>query len=342
MRKKLVNVATKLSNDLGFFDIYGTIRRKITKSQVAILLYHRVGPAGANWSLQPLSPDIFKEQIDYFSRSGEIISLEVLANYMKEGKSLPKKTVVITFDDGYYDNYMYAYPILKRFKVPATIFLTTGHISSDELFWWDKVGYILQHAKTQRIDLGDMGSHSLESAKDKAKAHGNITKKLKNISEDIKNLAIEKISEVSGVDIPRGLGRELIMSWNDVKEMHNSGIDFGAHSVNHPLLTNVPLERAKWEITQSKKDVENSLGVEVRTFSYPNGDCNAELKGLCEKAGFVCAASVSPSHLIRASDSVYSLSRISMTEYPNLYKLVSSGFQEDYTRVFRRDSLPND
>lgn len=90
------------------------------------------------------------------------------------------------------------------------------------------------------------------------------------MSVDRRNFLIEKIRDICHVEIPRDLGKELILSWNEVKEMDNSGVAFGAHSVNHPTLTNIPLEQAKNEIIQSKKIIEEKLGKEVTSFSYPH------------------------------------------------------------------------
>ena len=133
------------ANYTRFLDAYAFLRRRLTKSQVAILLYHRVCPKKDNWSLGPLSPQSFETQMEYFCRSYEILPLEKLVQSMQSGRPLPEKAVVITFDDGWRDNYVYAYPTLKKYHVPATIFLVTGHIGTGKLFWCDEVRYILWH-----------------------------------------------------------------------------------------------------------------------------------------------------------------------------------------------------
>ena len=108
-----------VANHSRFLDAYGFVRRKLTKSQVAILIYHRVSPKQDTWSLEPLSPQSFEMQMKYFCQNYEIISLDGLVECIKQGKPLPEKAVVITFDDGYKDNYCYARPILKKYHVPA-------------------------------------------------------------------------------------------------------------------------------------------------------------------------------------------------------------------------------
>ena len=116
-----------MADDAGFFDIYGFLRRNISRSQVAILIYHRVRFEDDFRSVHVISPDLFTQQIEFLCRNYEIISLEKLARSIQEKKNLPRKAVAITLDDGYADNYYNAFPVLAKNHVPAAIFLTTGH-----------------------------------------------------------------------------------------------------------------------------------------------------------------------------------------------------------------------
>ncbi|MFC2002761.1 polysaccharide deacetylase family protein [Chloroflexota bacterium] len=332
---EIQELAAATANRLGFLDAYSFLRRKLTKSQVAILMYHRVCPLKNNWGLEPISPQDFESQIEYFCRNYEILPLGELVQYVQQKNSFPEKAVVITIDDGYKDNYLYAYPILRRYHIPATVFLTTGHIGKGNLFWFDKVSYIIQHTTVNQISLDELGSYSLQSELDKSHAGLIITERLKRLPEERKNLLIEKLLSISGVDIPVDLGKELILSWDEIKEMSSGGIHFGAHSVNHPILTNMPLEQAEWEIAQSKKDIEEKLGKEVTAFSYPNGDFSSEIAKFIKESGFTCAVSVLPSKLISSQNSPYELSRIGMKEF-NKFKVIFSGLWEDLQGILTR------
>jgi len=330
---EIKGLAAAIANDLGFLDTYAFIRRKLTKSQVAILMYHRISPHKDSWSLEPLSPQEFEKQIAYFYRNYEIVPLERLASCIRQGNTLPDRAVIITLDDGYKDNYLYAYPVLKKYHVPATIFLTTGHIGTGELFWWDKVGYIVNNSIVTQLDLDELGSFSFSSTTDKHQTGLEIIEKLKNLPDESKNVLIEKLVSICGVEIPPDLGRDFILSWKEVKEMSSSGISFGAHTVNHPILTNLPLEQAKWEITQSKRDIEERLGKEVTTFSYPNGNFNAGVVELVQEAGFSCAVSVLPGRLISLKDNPYCLSRIGAIEDFNKLKVLLCGLWGDLQSI---------
>jgi peptidoglycan/xylan/chitin deacetylase (PgdA/CDA1 family) len=326
-------LAASCANHSGFLNAYAFLRRKLTKSQVAILIYHRVAPKNDNWPLEPLDPQSFRKQIEYFCQSYEILPLDRLVQYIQEGQSLPEKAIVITFDDGYKDNFHYAYPILKKYHVPATIFLTTGHIDTDKLFWWDKISYIIQHSCVENIILDEVGSHSLRSKIDKLRARSIVIERMKKLPQERKEQLIDKLISISGVDVPSGLGEGLILSWKEIRKMNNNGINFGAHTVNHPCLVNLPLEQAKWEIIQSKNDIEEKLGKKVNAFSYPNGDSSLELVEFIKESGFTCAVSVLPNRLLSPKDNLYKLGRIGGIEEFNKFKVMFSGLGGDLQSI---------
>ncbi len=327
--------ATSLDR-FGVLDCYGFLRRNLTKSQVAILMYHRVCPDRDSWSLSPISPREFQKQMEYLGRTYELLSLDRLASFIHRGKTLPEKAVVITFDDGYKDNYLHAYPFLKKYHAPATIFLTTGHIGSDRLFWWDEVRYIVNNSTAAQLDLDELGSYSLNSDADRRRTTAMISGKLKRLPDERKNALIDKLTSICQVSIPPGLGRDFVLSWDEVKEMSNDGISFGAHTVNHPILPNLPSEQARWEILQSKKDIEEKLGKEVSAFAYPNGDSSAEVVKLVQESVFSCAVSVSPNRLIGHEDNPYELSRISAHEDSSRMKVMTSGLWGDLVAIRRK------
>jgi len=319
------------ANQCGIVDAYGYLRRKITKSQVAIFLYHQVSPEKLYWSdSQPVSPQNFEGQIESLGKSCEFLSLDKLAEYIQNVKTLPEKAAIITLDDGYMNNYLYAYPILKKHHIPATIFLATDYINNGKLFWFDQVKYIIHHTTTSELNLGDFGSYPLSTSSDRLHLSHNIVQILKTLPDKKKNLVIEKLLSVSNVDIPPDLGRSLTLSWSEVREMGNNGIAFGAHTVSHPILTMLPPEQAKWEIIQSKKDIEKHLQQRVTAFAYPNGllkDFNSHIANLVKESGFACAVTAIPL-LITHKANPYKLGRV-MCQNPNTDKLVLSGLYAD-------------
>jgi peptidoglycan/xylan/chitin deacetylase (PgdA/CDA1 family) len=340
MKDKLISQTIKAGSKTGFFSAYGSIRSRLYKQHIPIIVYHRVSKVDDYpWSLTPVSPQDFEKEIRYLIHRYRIISLDELADSFSNLKKLPPKTAVITFDDGYKDVFLNAYPILKKFKVPATVFLTTGHIGTRELFWWDKVGYVIWKTKNSTFDLGELGTYYLNSDNDRIQTTNVINEILKIKPHEHKNELIKMIIRHSGVDIPPKLGEELIMSWDDIKEMRGNGVNFGAHTVSHPILTRLPLEAARKEILDSKKHIEKELGQEITTFCYPNGepgDYSGDIENILQSNGFKCAITLTPTAFVSPKSRIYELPRIPGTTSFDTFKLVTSGL---YTDLFNFWSL---
>lgn len=315
-----------LTNRVKLLDLYSFIKSNL-RSYVAIICYHRVGNIKDRWAIDTTDIIDFEKEMRYLSKTHKILSLEEMAKIINEKKALPKKGAVVTFDDGYKDNYTKAFPVLKKYNIPATIFLTTGNIGNDNLFWWDKVEYILRNTKLKRFDLGDFGDIIPPLGKTKLKTLDEITTKFTKIPENKKCDLIDKLVEISDVDIPKNLGKAIIMSWDEVKEINEEGINLGAHTVTHPILTKIPLMQAKNEIINSKKEIERRLKKPVNTFSYPNGlanDFNNDIKTILKENGFICATTLIPKTINNNTD-LFELGRLPPGHNFNSFKFCISG-----------------
>ncbi len=292
-----------------------------------VLCYHRVGNFNNLWSYPPLSPNIFEDHIKYISNNYKVITLNALADLLIENRPLPKKTLVLTFDDGYKDVYKWAYPILKKYDVPATVFLATGHIDSGRLFWWDKLGYIIFHTQKNSFRFENLGEFSFRSLEEKLKSKGFIAEKIKRIPGINIDIFLEEMAGELDVNIPTNIGRELILSWDEIIDMHQNGIDFGAHTVTHPILSNIDIDTANREISQSRTDIENKINGNVLSFCYPNGqpkDFNSQVINLLKEKGFKCAVTTIP-RSISHEDGLYELGRITPEGSLSLLKFMTSG-----------------
>jgi peptidoglycan/xylan/chitin deacetylase (PgdA/CDA1 family) len=331
MDSRIKTATSAMANYSGFLDAYAFFKG-LAKPKVVILLYHRVSPDPDSWYLaEPVSPQDFEKQIEDFSRSYELLPLDKLARYLKQGKALPKKAVVITLDDGYQDNYLHAYPILKKHHVPATIFLTTGHIGTERLFWYNKVKYIIKATRLVKANLGNLGNFRLQSRSDRFNAGSAIVKGLSRIAEGERNTVIKELAGALKVKVPDDLGKKTMLSWSEVREMSHHGITFGAHTVSHPILTTLPLSQAKREIAQSKKDIEEKLGQTVTAFAYPSGgpgDFNSRIANLVRESGFLCAVTAVP-HWISPKAKIYELGRMHASGDRSQFKVLLSGLYGD-------------
>jgi len=128
-----------------------------------------------------------------------------------------------------------------------------------------------------------------------------INARLKKLPTDKRDESLRRIIEMAGVDIPPDLGRDLVLSWDEVREMSRRGISFGAHSVNHPILSQLPLDEAEKEILDSRRHIEKELEREVTTFCYPNGepdDFNAGIEEILRRNGFKGAVTLAPAAFV--------------------------------------------
>jgi len=333
---KIKTTASIVANRSGFLDAYASLKGAV-EPQVIILLYHLISPdLDKRFLATVLSPQSFDKQIENLGRKYELLSLDKLAWYIQQGKTLPKKAIVITIDDGYKDNYLYAYPILKKHNAPATMFIATGYIGTDRLFWYNKVKYIFQATHQAEANSDELGTFRLQSTIDKLKASSTAREKLKKMPEQLRNSVVDKLAYSLGVNIPESLGKNTILSWDEIREMNNNGIAFGAHTVNHPILTGIPLKQAKQEIMQSKKDMEEKLGQPVTSFAYPNGghrDFNRDIANLVKETGVLCAVTAIP-RWITLKTNLYELGRIRVSDDQDQSKVLFSGLYGDL-RLYR-------
>ena len=224
-------------------------------------------------------------------------------------------TVIVTFDDGYESNYRENFPILRELQIPATGFLTPGLIGTDQLFWWDQVTFALNHTRKKRLVL-DGGDWALGTQIHKDKAAGSLLLRLKKLPEREKQQMVERVMSCLEVN-PERLGQsKRLMDWAQVRQMNAAGIDFGAHTVSHAILTRIPAHEARREIEDSKAIIEQQLGRAVEFFCYPNGeqsDFDEEIKNLVRQAGFRCALTTVPGTAGLDCD-LFALKRMPMAE----------------------------
>lgn len=221
---------------------------------VPIAMYHSVHPDALPENRLVVSPETFDRQMRFLkSHQYNVLPLEAVANLVKEGKKIPYKTIAITFDDGYKDNYIYAFPILKKYSLPATVFV---------------------------------------------------------IVEEV--------------------GRADRLSWDEIKEMQDTGIiTFDSHAVGPEPLVNIKsAQELKKQIFDSKRILEEKLGRKVTAFSYPEGRFNAKIRQLVIDAGYKLAVTTSPGKRF-ANDDIFSLKRLRISSTSDnlfVFWIQTSGF----------------
>lgn len=201
--------------------------------------------------------------------------------------------VAFTFDDGYRDNFLCAFPILKEFQVPATIYLATQYIDSGEMPWYDKVRLAFKLTMRSRLRLAELGGPdaALQGEASRLRALGETLHWLRALPEAKRLEAMSEIFRQLAVPASAGLPRQML-GWDEVRLMNREQITFGAHTLSHPALSRIPESSLRQEIVGSKERVEEVLQSPARHFAYPFGqafDYTAAVKKAVQEAGFETA-----------------------------------------------------
>jgi peptidoglycan/xylan/chitin deacetylase (PgdA/CDA1 family) len=256
--------------------------RLVYQGELTIVMYHGIirSPLMVNdWCF--VDENSFRIQIEYIKRHFEFISLSEAVERLRNGE-IKRPTAVITFDDGYQNNFDVAFPILYREKIPATIFLTTGLINTDDTVWYGRINLAL--SKTQRAEIEWNGYRFDLSTLDlKAKASAAIQDSLKDFGHTKLIATVRSIILELGDDPDCSIEMGSPFRMLDKKaigEMATSGlIEFGAHTHHHTILSHLSDKERFNEIRQSIDTVYKLTGRPCRYFAYPNGraeDYNVE------------------------------------------------------------------
>jgi peptidoglycan/xylan/chitin deacetylase (PgdA/CDA1 family) len=216
--------------------------------------------------------------------------MDVLVDCILNQTPFPKNAVVLTFDDGYADNYRAA-ELLHSYGLTGIFYITAGCIETQEHFWGAEIRYLLEQTQRQKICLSTHGyaeEVSLGTQKDRADSVRKLTRLLKTVDVRSREEIRQKLRRQLDDALP--CPNDLMLTWQQLKEMVAMGMEIGGHTMTHCNLPNAQEHEAWFEITQCKALLERQLEVQVRHFAYPNGGSvqhyNNQVKALMERAGF--------------------------------------------------------
>lgn len=288
--------------------------RTLSPKRGALILYgHRVSNDDDGY-LQGLRPEWFEEQISYLVRHYQPLSLSELVRCHVEAQPIPARSFVVTFDDGFKDNLENAAPILARYDVPATIFVVTGSISSGELPWSQRLGWLFQYTDAGRVDAGQMGLGCLDLSNENARrsAYLGVKTRLRGMRRVEREQILEELSTLLDVAPPR----DRMLGWDDLRTMMREGWEVGAHTRSHPLLAEIPPDEAEAEIHQSVSDLEEHLGLRGPSFCFPGGSWTSSLVDVVKNAGCRSVFQSRPDMRVNTLESSdrFSLSRVGFSD----------------------------
>jgi peptidoglycan/xylan/chitin deacetylase (PgdA/CDA1 family) len=258
-----------------------------------ILAYHRVWDEppetfAFDEELISANSEEFHRQMSWIKRDFEVLSFADLHICAQENRSWPRRALIVTFDDGYADNYTHAFPILKELNLPATIFLSTGYLHAPRLFWWDLIAYCVKQTSLAKVKLPAISPQALsfESKRARRLTINKILLWIKSVPDDVKNAFLDDLPTVLEVTLPSDIASATQLNWEQVREMAQNRIEFGGHSVTHPILSNIDSTQLEREIAGCKHDIETHLEREVLVFSYPNGQSSPTVHDAVQRAGY--------------------------------------------------------
>jgi len=257
-----------------------------------IFNFHRIGDA----ELTPFDPNVFsaneqqfKTQIEIISRRFRVIGISELSKLIESGEQFIEPLAMITFDDGYEDNYSHSLPVLQTYEIPATFFVSTDFIGNTDFPWWEKVAWMIHHTERDSINLAGMES---PVDIDKSCMGLVIQKVLRHFKDFGGNTIEDKLKNLESecdVEFKFNPSEPLFMSWDQVSELQRHGMDIGSHTCSHKILSHLDVNEQKAELSESKSILERRLGTEVSSLAYPVGGVDAyteETASIAQECGY--------------------------------------------------------
>jgi peptidoglycan/xylan/chitin deacetylase (PgdA/CDA1 family) len=337
-----------------------SVRNRFVRGAI-ILLYHRIAELPTDPQLLCVSPRHFAEHLEILRKKYSPIGLRELSQGYQQG-SLPERAVVVTLDDGYFDNLANAKPLLERYDIAATVFVTTGYIGRQREFWSDQLERLLLqpgtlpqtlsltiNGKPYYWTLGNAAFYNNEAyerhhtwnvlntniAGPRQLLYGALHRIILPLPDEDQRKVLDGLLAWAGME-PMVRSTHRTLSANEVVCLGEGGlVEVGAHTLTHPILSALPAAVQQAEILGSKTQLEEILGRRVTSFAYPYGyrsDYAAQTVSLVREAGFARACSAFPDMVWRGSD-VFQLPRVAVFDCAGeeFSKRIERWYQGDLT-----------
>ena len=305
------------------------------RGRVVILTSHRVvsDHMVQDEHIQPgmyVRGQSFESHITYLRKRFNIISLDELLDLWQTNRLKSHQSYcVITFDDGWKDNYQFAFPVLMKYRVPATIFLATDFIGTARWFWPDQMMLLLEKGRQHTTGAADRKAVSTVLAETigvTLSAADGIFRRVesgdpidpdaiiefcKGVEVDRIHQIIDRLSRALHLDLPT---QRVLLNWDEVREMAGKGVTFGSHSSSHRIMTQIPLSEVKTELIDSRKTMLEQGIKPVPVVCYPNGNFDRDIQELVRESGYRAAVGCEVGLERDRPSDLFALKRISLHE----------------------------
>lgn len=274
----------------------------IGRNRVCVINYHRI--LSFPEPLLASEPDVhaFRWQMELLARCFHVMPLHDALQAVAIGK-VPQRAVCITFDDGYRSIHELALPVLREFGLPATAFVTSGYIGQGSM-WNDRIIEAIQTLPAGKLDLADfgLGTYQLNNMAERKSALAVLIERSKYLPPAARDSLVDRLDLLAA----KATARDPMLTRDMIIDLSRHGIDIGAHTVSHPILTSLDDDSARREITGGKAQLEAIIGKPVRLFAYPNGkagkDFDERHSAMVREAGFDAAFTTAPGSFGRDHD----------------------------------------
>ncbi len=280
MRKKaLLRAALRLAGVI-------PVRWRLLPRRLYCFTFHRVGEAAStdySRNIFSCTAGRFEEHVAFLKQRFELLDLPRLEHLARGGHAARRPLGLITFDDGYVDNYRIAFPMLRRQGAPAVFFLPTAFIGSCGLPWWEEIPWMLRRSTGKQIRLIGADEPFLLRGDDGERSIRGVMTFVKSRRMPLEEQVAEVREACGGIRAPAPEGR-LFMNWDEAREMHAAGMGIGAHTHTHRILAALAPAGQREELATSKEVLEGQLGAPVTSVAYPVGSRAAYTPQTCEIA----------------------------------------------------------
>lgn len=242
------------------------------QSRLLVLGFHNIEGTWCWPAERGVGLRAFTRQLQILSRCASVVDLRTALDTLAAGGRLPPRAVALTFDDGYRDNLTLAAPLLRRYRMPATIFLVPGLLDRTVHAWWERLGWAVSQATAPAVTYGGT-DYPLTTAEDRNVAQRTIENDVKSLSHTARAELIEDLVDRLA---PRGTydADELFLDWDSAHTLPAAGLTVGSHTLEHPILARETAHDQRYSLRESKRLLEDKIGVEASVLAYPNGTRN--------------------------------------------------------------------
>lgn len=278
-----------------------------------VMMFHRItdraDPFRAGFDV-----DLFEHFSRHLARHYEVLTLDGM-EHRRTARGDLSRVVALTFDDGYADNYRLALPILRKYQLPATVFVTTGAVDGTAPLWFAHARWIIEHARPNRPTAGEIDGVVLRfgTLQERVDTAERLVDRLRLWDPAARDALLDGLARRLNVSRNAPGLQHDVLTWDQLREMDKAGFSAQPHTVSHPILSRLSPEAVDYELKAAKERVESELDRPADILAYPNGhpeDFTPDVVQAVGRAGYRMAYTGDPPAAVRPSDDPFTLPRL--------------------------------